>query len=173
METLHQEVERNIHNKDWLKDLFVRQQPRDFLLSILLGLYVAKLDKEEHLGSFLKRLWSAGPIPFSSEVLQVGEELKASELWSKIAQESLLQHFSISLRKMSDGNPDSLLIDFDAGKWRLRNVALDVSISLAEGSTRLDIAFSWGLQLGLIKKLPQNAYELTPAGLQCCKDRDS
>lgn len=170
--TLYQELEKNLSNRYWLKDLFTRKQPRDFLVSILLGLYVTKLDKEEYHGSLLKQLWSAGPIPFSNEDLQAGRELKASEWWSGIAEESLLQHFSISLRKMSDGNPDSLLVDFDAGKWRVRDVAVDVQVNQADGSTRLDIALSWALQLGLIKRLHTSAYELTLAGHQCCEDWD-
>ncbi len=172
VEVLHQEVEKNTHNKDWLKGLFKSEKPRNFLLCILLGLYVAKRDKEVHRGSFLRRLWSAGPIPFSNEDLKVGGEHKSSELWSEIAEKSLLQHFSISLRKMSDGNPDSLLIDFDAGKWRVRDIAFDTQIAQAEGFTRLDIAFGWALQLGLVKELPASTFELTSIGHQCCIDWD-
>lgn len=174
VESLYQEVKKNASNKDWLKVLFTSEQPRDFLLSILLGLYAAKREKDEHCGSFLDRLWFAGPISFSNEDLRAEKGNIVSELWSKIAEEALMQHFSISLRKMSDGNPDSLLIDFDAGKWKVRDSAYDTTIARAEGFTRLDIAFSWAVQLGLVKKLSTDVFQLTSTGHQCCIvwDRD-
>ncbi|GHO79502.1 hypothetical protein KSD_72730 [Ktedonobacter sp. SOSP1-85] len=170
IESLYQAVETNTHDKkDWLKGLFKSEKPRDFLLCILFELYTTKRDMEVHQRSFLSRLWSADPIAFSKEDQKIERNHKASELWSEIAEQSLLQHFSISLRKMSEGNPDSLLIDFDAGKWGIRDIAFDIPIAQAEGFTRLDIAFSWALQLGLAKRLPADALELTSIGRQCCR----
>ncbi|WP_338256648.1 hypothetical protein [Dictyobacter halimunensis] len=173
VESLWQEIEENIYNnRDRLKELSKSEQPRDYLLCILFALYTTKRDQEAHHSSFLGRLWSANPIPFSNETLKVGQKHKACEMWSEIAEKSLMEHFSISLRKMSDGNPDSLIVDFDAGKWRIRDRAFDTQIALADGSTRLDVALSWALQLGLAKKSSTSAFELTPTGRQCCIDWD-
>ena len=76
---------------------------------------------------------------------------------------------------MSLGNPDSLLVDFDSGQWRIPEKALDVSPAIANGSTRLDIGLEWAKQLGLIEQPDETRPDhltLTEIGLQSCIEWD-
>jgi hypothetical protein len=93
-------------------------------------------------------------------------------LWAEIAEEGLMQHFQIALRKMSSGNPDSLLVDFDAGQWRIPEKALDIIPGPANGSTRLDVALGWAQQLGLVEPTGNDSFTLTETGLHSRIDWD-
>ena len=93
-------------------------------------------------------------------------------LWAELVEESPVQHFQIALRKMSSGNPDSLLIDFDAGQWRISEKALDIIPGAANGSTRLDVALGWAQQLALIESTGKDSFTVTEIGLQSCIDWD-
>jgi hypothetical protein len=176
IDSLMQEVKTNYHSSEWLLARFEGKQYRDFLLCICVGLFVASEDKKSHTTPILEQLWKRNPIPFSREykryVEGVRKNIMANMLWVEIAEESLVQHFQIALRKMSSGNPDSLLVDFDSGQWRAPEKALDVIPGIANGFTRLDIGLEWAEQLGLIEQTDADYFTLTEIGLQSCIDWD-
>ena len=173
---LVQEVEANCNSSEWLITRFKGKLHRDYLLCICIALSAAHRDKEHYSSSILEKLWSRDPIPFSREYARLIEGIRnninASMLWAELVEESLVQHFQIALRKMSSGNPDSLLVDFDAGQWRIPEKALDIIPGAANGSTRLDIALGWAQQLALIELAGKDSFTLTKAGLQSCEDWD-
>ena len=157
----------------WLSARFSSSQPRDFLLSLLAGFICAKRDLENADVKDLEVLWSGGNISLGAQLERLECGINDSEaahvFWGALAEESLIQHIRSSLRKMSAGNPDSLLVDFDAGRWSVPNKAvkaIDFGLGIAEGSSRLDIALGWAEQLNLIKA-QEHAYMLTPGGEEC------
>jgi hypothetical protein len=173
---LVQEVEANCNSPEWLIARFDGKLKRDFLLCICIALTVALKDKQRFAASILEKLWGRDPITFSREYRRLAEGIRnninASMQWAEIAEEGLVQHFQIALRKMSSGNPDSLLVDFDAGQWRIPEKALDIIPGAANGSTRLDVALGWAQQLGLVEPTGTDSFTLTEAGLQSRIDWD-
>jgi hypothetical protein len=176
IDSLIQEVKDNYHLSEWLLARFEGRRNRDFLICIYLGLLVASEGKNRIRIPILEKLWKRNPIPFSREferfVEGVRKNITSSMLWVEIAEESLVQHFQIALRKMSSGNPDSLLVDFDSGQWRTPEKALDIIPGIANGYTRLDIGLGWAMQLGLIEQTDSDTFTLTELGLQSCMDWD-
>jgi hypothetical protein len=173
---LVQEVEANCNSPEWLIARFDGKLKRDFLLCICIALFAAHRDKGRYATSILENLWKRDPIPFSREYARLTEGIRnninASVLWAEIAEEGLMQHFQIALRKMSSGNPDSLLVDFDAGQWRIPEKALDIIPGPANGSTRLDVALGWAQQLGLVEPTGNDSFTLTETGLHSRIDWD-
>jgi hypothetical protein len=174
--SLREEVEKNYLSSDWLIERFEGKQYRDFLLCICIGMLIADNDKHTNAVPILEKLWERGPIPFSHEYIRFESSIlndgREHLLWTKFAEESLIQHTHIALRKMSDGNPDSLLVDFDAGQWKIPEKALNVIPTSADGFTRLDIALRWGQQLGLVEATSTRGFTLTELGLDCCIEWD-
>jgi len=146
-------------------------------LCICTGLIAASGKNAKYTAPILGKLWERGSIPFVQEYSHLEQFLQshalASTVWAAIAEESLVQHFQIALRKMSYGNPDTLLVDFDAGQWRIPEKAQDVVPGPATGFTRLDIGLNWAQQLGLIESPSRNHFTLTETGLDCCIEWDS
>jgi len=177
IDSLVQEVKSNRHSSTWLLERFEGKQRRDYLLCICIGLIAASEDKRQYTTPILGKLWKRGPIPFAQEYSRLEQSIQsnahASTLWAAIAEESLVQHFQIALRKMSSGNPDTLLVDFDAGQWRIPEKSENVVPGAANGFTRLDIGLRWAQQLGLVESPSKDHFILTEAGLDCCRKWDS
>ncbi len=173
---LIQEVEANCNSAEWLLERFDGKLYRDFLLCIYLGLFMAVEDKKRYGTPILRNLWEREPVPLSREYTRfengIRNNNRTSTLWAEIGEESLIQHFQIALRKMSSGNPDTLLVDCDNGQWRVPEKAPDQYLRSAEGSTRLDIGLQWAQQLGLIEITGQGGFSLTEVGLHCCVEWD-
>jgi len=173
---LIQEVEAKCNSPEWLLERFDGKLYRDFLLCIYIGLFMAVEDKKRYGTPILENLWEREPVPFSREYTRFEKGIRnnnrTSTLWAEIGEESLTQHFQIALRKMSFGNPDTLLVDFDNGQWRVPEKAQDEYPRRAEGSTRLDIGLQWAQQLGLIETTGQGGFALTEVGLHCCVEWD-
>jgi len=157
----------------WLSTRYSSSKPRDILLSLLAGFICAQRDLERADVKDLEVLWSGGNISLRAQFERIERGISDGEaahvLWGALAEESLIQHIRISLRKMSAGNPDSLLVDFDAGRWSVPSKAvkaIDLGLGIADGSSRLDIALGWAKQLNLIQA-QENAYRLTSRGEEC------
>jgi len=177
IDSLVQEVKTNLRSSMWLLERFEGNQCRDYLLCICIGLIAASEDKRHYTTPILGKLWERSPIPFAREYSRLEQYIQSntcvSTLWAAIAEESLVQHFQIALRKMSSGNPDTLLVDFDAGQWRIPEKAEDVVPGAATGFTRIDIGLRWAQQLGLIESPNKDHFSLTETGLDCCIEWDS
>jgi len=110
----------------------------------------------------------AGKIPFISEykrlLTALGKHLNASDFWAETSIETLVNHVCISLRKMRQGNPDTLHVDFENGRWLVPTKALALNPRPASSDSRLDIALGWAQQLGLLKSSEDNSLELTVLG---------
>jgi len=177
IDDLVQEAKAHLRSSTWLLERFEGDQRRDYLLCICIGLIAASRANTAYTAPILGKLWERGSISFVREYSRLERFLQshapASAVWAAIAEESLVQHFQIALRKMSYGNPDTLLVDFDAGQWRIPEKAEDVVLRPATGFTRLDIGLSWAQQLGLVKTSDQEHFSLTETGLDCCIEWDS
>ena len=72
---------------------------------------------------------------------------------------------------MWQGNPYSLHVDFENGRWSVPKKALDWSPRPAGAFSRLDIGLGWATQLGLASKIGQT-FALTSLGRQILKRWD-
>lgn len=90
----------------------------------------------------------------------------------RLAKRLCEEHVRISLRKMSAGLPDSLLLDFDDGRWLVPAKARNVPLYPAGAFTRLDTALWWAREMGLVATTLGDLKVLTPAGDAICAERD-
>jgi len=164
---LFREARENFRSPSWLVELFDRKERRDCLQMIMAGLLAAKEDSDHYGLEMLKTLFESQAIPFASEERRLNRALasgtSARELYAEISEETLVQHIRTALRKMSQGNPDSLHVDSDDGRWIVLIKALNWDPLPASAGSRLDIGLGWATQLGLVARTGQS-YALTPLG---------
>lgn len=165
------EVNEHLRDPGWLRSLHVRRGRRDALLLVIAGVECARSDEARPSVPVLASLYTGRGIPFGPEGARiqrlVSEGRTASDYWAELSEDTLVQHVHIALRKMSAGNPDSLHVDFDAARWCMPTKTLSwPAPQLAGGGSRLDVAISWGVQLGLVEAQDAGAYALTPLGEQ-------
>lgn len=165
------EVNEHVRDPGWLRSLHVRRGRRDALLLVIAGAECARSDAERFSVPLLRSLYAGRGIPFALEDARirtlVSEGRNASQYWAALSEDTLIQHVHIALRKMSAGNPDSLHVDFDSGRWCMPTKTLSwPAPQLAGGGSRLDVAIAWGTQLGLINEQDGGGYALTPLGEQ-------
>jgi hypothetical protein len=152
-----------------LIELFRRGEPRDCLQLAVIGVLAAKRDYEQTGLALLTTLSASRAISSASQELSLGralaEGMSTSDFYAALSEETLVQHVHTALRKMSQGNPDSLHVDFDSNRWIVPSKALDWHPRAAEAVSRLDIALGWALQLSLTAR-DGDHYSLTPLGLE-------
>jgi len=167
VDELLRETRENFRSPSWLVELFDRKERRDCLQMIMAGLLAAKQDAEHYGRTILKTLFEGHAIPFGPEERRLNRALAngapASEFFAEISEDTLIQHVRTALRKMSQGNPDSLHVDYDDGRWIVPTKALNWGPLPASASSRLDIGLGWATQLGLVSRTGQT-YALTPLG---------
>jgi hypothetical protein len=164
---LLREAKENFRSPSWLVELFRRRERRDCLRMIMAGLLAAKEDRDNHGLDVLTTLFERHAVPFASEDQRLSSALlrgaSASELYAEISEDTLVQHVRTALRKMRLGNPDSLHVDYDDGRWIVPTKALNWHPLPASAGSRLDIGLGWATQLGLVARAGQS-YALTALG---------
>lgn len=162
-------VENHAH-PEWLTSRFRGGSPRDALALIAAGVAAADADRRrDDTPGIVGRLWALGPVPLAEERARldaaVSEKRTGAGVWAEIAEETLVQHVRNGLRKMGEGLPDSLLIDFDEGRWVVPGKAINLPEPIVSAaSSRLDIALGWGEQLGWFSVDDNDCYALTEFG---------
>ena len=176
LEELSERVGEGYDRPEWLTERFSLANAGDGLSLLLAGLRHAKQDRDLNDDEELKSRWTGGDIPFSDAHTPFTDALHnramAAAVWAEVAEETLIQHVRISLRKMSAGNPDTLLVDFDDNRWMVPAKARNAQPLEAGGSTRLDIALRWAQELGLVQLIGADQYALTRAGEGWCEQWD-
>lgn len=166
----------NISAGDWYVQRFQVSQPRDCLQMMAAGLLAAEQDRLTLKSPILETLHQSGEIPFSLEMNRLLRALErhvnASDYWAETTIETLVHHVNIALRKMRQGNPDTLHVDFDNGQWQVPTKALGWNPLPASASSRLDIALGWAEQLELLESKHDDSVSLTRLGTQVCRSWD-
>jgi hypothetical protein len=161
-------VKSNLRSGDWYVERFQRSQPMDCLQMMVAGLLATEADRNSLDSSILKALYKSGAISFASEQkrLSIALEghLKAGDFWGGTSIETLVHHVRISLHKIRQGNPDTLHVDFERGRWIVPAKALGWNPLPSSASSRLDVAIGWGEQLGLLTRNELGALKLTLLG---------
>lgn len=168
LDKLIQDAKSNLRVGDWYVQRFQRSQPRDSLQMMVAGLLAAEEDRSSLDSAVLEALHRSGAIPFSLEQTRLfaalERHLAASDFWAETSTETLVHHVCISLRKMRQGNPDTLHVDFENGRWIVPTKALGWNPLPASATSRLDIAIGWAQQLGLLASNEDDSLTLTPLG---------
>lgn len=170
------EVRARDESAAWLAERFAGGSSLDGLALLLAGLHHAMRDRARYDDREMDTLWSAGDIPFKDlagmvdRAIQRGEP--ASGLWADVGETSLAEHMRISLRKMSTGLPDSLIVDFDDQRWLVPAKARTVPLYPARAYTRLDTALWWAREIGLVTSTPSGVNTLTSAADAICAEWD-
>lgn len=176
LDRFDEQVRAEHESASWLEDRFEGSSPRDGLALLLAGLHHGAGDRVRYSDKELETYWSAGDIPFSALeerfAIAVQGGADAARLWAEVGEASLEEHVRISLRKMSAGLPDSLLLDFDGGRWLVPAKARNVPLYPAGAYTRLDTALWWAREMGLVATTLGNLNVLTPAGDAICAEWD-
>lgn len=159
---------------EWLEARFESDNPRDLLLAMCAGVMAANRDRTGGSG-LLGTLWQERAIPFAVEHERLSKSAArsqlASEYWGELGEQTLVQHVRGALRRMSSGNPDSLHVDFDNGRWMVPAKAINWNPQPAGGSSRLDVALGWARQMGLVEASGPGL-QLTVFGRHCCNEWD-
>lgn len=178
-EPLHQLVahaKSNLTAASWYVQRFQLGEPRDCLQMMVAGLLAAEQDRGTADSQILGTLYRSGDIPFASEMqrLSTGLEkgISASEFWAQTSIETLIHHINIGLRKMRQGNPDTLHVDFDNDRWVVPHKALGWHPLPSLANSRLDIALGWASQLGLVESKEDGSISLTALGRRTCRRWD-
>jgi hypothetical protein len=170
-----EEARQHLESSAWLIELFRRGDPRDCLLLIIGSILAAQQDHERTRSGLLETLWRSQAIPLAAQEQRlrgaITGRMSSSQLYADLSEETIVQHVHTALRKMSQGNPDSLHVDFDNGRWIVPPKALDWHPRPAEAFSRLDIALGWSLQLGLAEE-DADCYSLTSLGMQVRRQWD-
>lgn len=176
LDRFDEHVRAEYESASWLKGCFEGSGPRDGLALLLAGLHHAACDRVRYSDKGLETHWSAGDIPFSALeeqfAIAVQRGADASGFWAEVGEASLEEHVRISLRKMSTGLPDSLLLDFDDGRWLVPAKARNVPLYPAGAYTRLDTALWWAREMGLVDTTLGDLNVLTQAGDAICAEWD-
>lgn len=166
---LVQEASANLASGDWLAQRFQERTPRDPMQLIVAGLYASEADRKAKGLPILETLRGRGSIAFTGESSRLRTALArgdgASDFWADTAIETLVQHIRTSLRKMRQGNPDTLHVDYEGGRWTVPTKAMKWSPLPAFAFSRLDVAMGWAQQLGLVRE-EGDCKTLTPLGTQ-------
>src|SRR5262249_18359111 len=119
LDAFNEQVRAEEESAPWLNARFDGGSPRDGLALLLAALHHAARDRVRYGKKELETRWSTGDIPFAGfegrVVAAVQRGVDAAGLWAEVGEASLMEHIRISLRKMSGGLPDSLLLNFDDG----------------------------------------------------------
>jgi hypothetical protein len=170
------EVRARDESVAWLTERFAGGSSRDGLALLLAGLHHAIRDRERYGDKELATLWSAGDIPFKDVAGMFDRAIQrrepASALWAAVGDTSLTEHVRSSLRKMSTGLPDSLIVDFDDLRWLVPAKARNVPLYPARAYTRLDTALWWAREIGLVTSAPSGVNTLTSAAVAICAEWD-
>jgi len=168
LDKLMQDAKSNLRVGDWYALRFQQSQPRDSLQMMVAGLLAAEEDRSTLDSAILEALHKSGAIPFSLEQTRLFAALErhlvASDFWAETSTETLVHHVCISLRKMRQGNPDTLHVDLENGRWVVPIKALSWNPLPASANSRLDIAIGWAQQLGLLASNEDDSLTLTPLG---------
>jgi hypothetical protein len=156
-------------HSDWTAEHWSGYHPRSAMRCLAAGLAAANSDRG--VGpAILQTLWGGRghPVAFAVEYERcqrlIADGRSAADLWEDIGQEALVQHVRASLRKMSQGNPDSRLVDVERGRWIVPGPSALASLPyLAGADSRLDVALRWAAQLGLVTGAGDR-WMLTPTG---------
>jgi len=158
-----------------LVQMFDQPTKRDCLRLIIAGISAAERDKDRSGLPLLAQLFGEGAIPFALEDARIEDKAqagaKASELYADLSGRTLVEHTRSALRRMSQGGPDSLHVDFDSGRWLVPSKALNWNPTPAGAFSRLDIGLGWATQLGLIS-WTDGGYRLSPLGSAVRKEWD-
>jgi hypothetical protein len=142
LNSLSQEVNGSLYATGWLTDRFRAGSPRDSLLLLVAGIIAAANDERLDPALDVGQLSDIGEVRTSSEKVRYVTSLEepCREYWADTVMGTLSNHFRVGLRKLRRGNPDSLYVDYENGRWMVPTKALrrDPGPSLASG--RLDVA---------------------------------
>lgn len=151
-----------------LIEMFSNPTRRDSLRLIIAGISAAKRDRDLTALPLLSSLFDEGSVPFAAEESRLNNLMaagaSASDLYAEISARTLVEHVQSALRRMSQGGPDSLHVDFETDRWLVPSKAISWDPRPAEATSRLDIALGWAMQLGLVES-DDGVYRLTPLGL--------
>ena len=167
VESLSQEVKEGICRSGWLTERFRSGNPKDSLLLLIAGLTAAQLDEIEEPDLDISQLGDNGAITVSEE----SERYKSfsgkicRDFWADTAIKTLLNHFRQGLKKLHRGNPDSLYVDYENGRWVVPVKAIRRNPGSSLADSRLDVALAWCTQLGIADRADQG-FKLTLLGEQ-------
>lgn len=167
---LAEEVEANQRDGSWIAQTFDRANLGDCIRLMICGVLTSGLDLDQHNFNTLQEIDSWPDIPFAPErerlTKGIEANLESADYWSNITVQSLVQHTSIALRKMSQGNPDTQHIDFEDGRWVVPPNRDIWRPNPSTGFSRYDIGLRWLQQLGLLKVDDQGHRSLTKFGAE-------
>jgi len=168
---LSNEVQENLYTPGWLTDRFKAGGNKDSLFLLVAGMTLTDQDQRRDTSLDVGQLSDIGEVKTSSEMTRfIGSSGdKCSDYWADTAMKTLTNHFQIGLRKLRQGNPDSLYVDYENGRWMVPTKGLDRDPGPSLAGGRLDVALGWCKQLGITERA-DTGLQLTPFGTQV-KDR--
>lgn len=165
---LFDESEQNWTGGQWLVDRFESLSPRDSVLLMISGLELSGCLLTTNAPKRLLDFDGTGDIPSRSERDRAramrDKALNADEYWSQTAHAALVAHVEITFNKMAAGNPDSLHVEYERGRWIVPPGRYHWAQIPARGSSRFDVGLGWLEQLGLVDRNADGSAFLTRLG---------